>query len=169
MKTYNFAPIAACEYPTVIILDHPHIWGGVKFCINLSEKPYSPELVTTLAYHGIEWIHCPVSEESGADWLESFAKALPQMFKAYKEDKKQIVHCDLGDNRSRSLVEALHYLLKHSIWRMNIKANSTIWRITARSGICLLWRKCKYGLQGCSCRLPGMSMIMSLWRNVWNL
>ena len=114
MKTYDFAPISAREYPNVRILDHPYIWAGVKFCVNLSERPYSPELVEALAAHGIEWVHCPVSEEPGADWLESFAKALPQMYKAYKEGKNQIVHCDLGNNRSKCLVETFHYLLKHS-------------------------------------------------------
>lgn len=114
MKTYDFAPISAREYPTVKILDHPYIWAGVKFCVNLSERPYSSELVEALATHGIEWIHCPVSEEPGADWLESFARALPQMYKAYKEGKNQIVHCDLGNNRSKSLVETFHYLIKHS-------------------------------------------------------
>ena len=114
MKSYTFAPISAREYPTVKILDHPYIWGGVRFCVNLSEKPYTPELEAAMADHGIAWIHCPVSEEPGADWWESFTKALPLMHKAYMEGKKQIVHCDLGNNRSRSLVEAFHYLLKHS-------------------------------------------------------
>lgn len=114
MKNYDFAPISARDYPTVKILDHPYIWAGVKFCVNLSERTYSSELVEALASHGIEWIHCPVSEEPGADWLESFAKALPQMYKAYKEGKNQIVHCDLGNNRSKSLVETFHYLLKQT-------------------------------------------------------
>lgn len=40
MKLYTFAPISAHEYPTVRILDHPYIWGGVQFCVNLTEKPY---------------------------------------------------------------------------------------------------------------------------------
>lgn len=90
MKSYSFAPISAREYPTVKILDNPYIWGGVQFCVNLSEKPYTPELVSALAAHGIEWIHCPVSEEPGADWLESFAVALPKMYRAYKDGKSRL-------------------------------------------------------------------------------
>lgn len=111
MKAYSFAPISAREYPSVKILDHPHIWGGVQFCVNVSEKPYTPELEAAMAAHGIEWIHCPVSEDPDADWLESFAVALPKMYMAYKKGKKQIVHCDLGNNRSRSFVEALFFAI----------------------------------------------------------
>ena len=109
MRLYSFAPISAREYPTVETLDHPHIWGGVQFCVNLSEKPYSPDLVSAMAAHGIEWVHCPVSEGPGADWLESFAIALPKMYRACKAGKKQIVHCDLGNNRSRAFAEALFF------------------------------------------------------------
>lgn len=111
MKTYDFAPISAREYPSVKLLDHPHIWGGVQFCVNLSEKPYSPELEAALAAHGIEWIHCPVSEEPGTDWLQSLSLALPKMYLAFKDGKKQIVHCDLGNNRSRTFVEALYFAI----------------------------------------------------------
>lgn len=111
MRAYTFAPISAREYPTLHLLDNPYIWGGVQFCVNLSEKPYSPELEAAMTAHGIEWVHCPVSEEPGADWLPSFAEALPKVYRAFKEGKKQIVHCDLGNNRSRSLVEALYYAI----------------------------------------------------------
>lgn len=109
MKIYSFAPISACEYPTIKLLDHPYIWGGVQFCVNVSEKPYSPELIEAMAAHGIEWVHCPVSEDDSADWLESFATALPKMYRACKAGKKQVVHCDLGNNRSRAFVEALYF------------------------------------------------------------
>ena len=111
MKTYTFAPISAREYPTVHLLDNPYIWGGVRFCINVSEKSYTPELETAMVARGIKWVHFPVSEEPGADWLPSFADALPRLYLAFREGKKMIVHCDLGNNRSRSLVEALYYAI----------------------------------------------------------
>jgi protein-tyrosine phosphatase len=111
MRTYSFAPIAAREYPSVKILDHPYIWGGVSFCINVSEKPYSEELVEAMKERGIEWVHLPVSEELGEDWTMALEAALPKMYEAYKEGKKQVVHCDFGNNRSRSFVEAFYYLL----------------------------------------------------------
>jgi len=111
MKSYSFAPISAREYPTVQLLDHPYIWAGVQFCVNLSEKPYTHELEAALSAHGIEWVHCPVSEEHGANWLESFAVALPKMYLAFKDGKKQIVHCDLGNNRSRTFIEALYFAI----------------------------------------------------------
>lgn len=111
MKIYSFAPISARDYPTVSILDHPYIWGGVQFCVNLSEKPYTQELVDALAAHGIEWIHFPLSEQIGASWWDTYANVLPRLFRAYLDRKKTVVHCDFGANRSRTLIEAFYYML----------------------------------------------------------
>lgn len=112
MKAYTFAPISAREYPTLHLLDNPYIWGGVQFCVNVSEKPYSSDLVKALREYGIEWIYCPVSEDDGALWLDSLMMALPKMLFAYEAGQKQIVHCDFGNNRSRSFVEALYYRIR---------------------------------------------------------
>ena len=103
MRAYPFAPIAAREYPTISLLNNPYIWGGVSFCVNVSEKPYPVELAKTLADHGIDWIYCPVSEEDGAQWLDALMTALPRMLYAYKTGLKQVIHCDFGNNRSRSV------------------------------------------------------------------
>ena len=62
--------------------------------------------------HGIEWIHLPVSEDLGSDWTNALETALPKMIEAYKAEKKQVVHCDFGNNRSRTFIEAFYYLLK---------------------------------------------------------
>lgn len=111
MRAYSFAPIAAREYPTIALLDNPYIWGGVRFCINVSEKPYPVELAKALADRGIDWIYCPTSEEDGAQWLDALITALPRMLYAYQNGQKQVVHCDFGNNRSRTFVEALYFLL----------------------------------------------------------
>lgn len=111
MKAYTFAQISAREYPTVSMLNNPYIWGDVSFCVNLSERPYSPELIAEFANHGIEWIHCPISEEVGDDWLGALSIALPKMYLAYRAGKKQIVHCGFGNNRSRSFAEALYFVI----------------------------------------------------------
>lgn len=112
MKNYSFAPIAAREYPTVRALDNPYIWGGVSLSVNVSEKPYSAELVKAMKEKGIEWIHCPVSEEPGQKWLESLLTAVAKMLVAYEDGKKIVVHCDFGNNRSRSFVEALYFAIR---------------------------------------------------------
>lgn len=112
MKTYHFAPISAREYPTVKILDHPYIWGGVRLCLNVSEKPYSPELMAAMREHGISWIGCSVSENEGEDWFEALKMGLQAMLQAYMSGMKMVVHCDFGNNRSRTFVEALYYVLK---------------------------------------------------------
>lgn len=111
MKAYTFAPIAAREYPTLKLLEHPYIWGGVQFCVNLSEKPYSSEYQRAMTKQGIEWVHCPISEDPGSEWIEALSIALPKMYRAYRDGKKQIVHCDCGNNRSRTFVEALYYAI----------------------------------------------------------
>ena len=111
MRTYDFAPIAAREFPTVRLLDHPHIWGGVRFCVNVSEKAYSPELEDAMRSRGIEWIHYPVSEEPGEKWLPSLFRALRRMREAHRDWKKIVVHCDGGNNRSKTFIEAFCYVL----------------------------------------------------------
>lgn len=113
MKLYSFAPIAAREYPTIALLDNPYIWGEVRFCVNVSEKPYPVNLVRAMAERGIDWIFCPTSEDEGAQWLDSLITALPRMLYAYQNGQKQIVHCDFGNNRSRTFVEALYFLLNN--------------------------------------------------------
>ena len=113
MRSYTFAPISAREYPTIRLLDNPYIWGGVRFCVNVSEKPYSAELAKALRERGIEWIYSPVSEEDGAQWLDAITYALPRMLHAYESGLKQVVHCDFGNNRSRSFAEALYFRLNN--------------------------------------------------------
>ena len=111
MKSYSYAPKSARDYQTVKVLDHLYVWGGIRLCVNLSEKPYSTELVEAMAEHGIEWIHCPLSEEDGASWWSAYRTALPKMLEALRAGKKIVVHCDFGSNRSRTLIEAFHFLL----------------------------------------------------------
>lgn len=111
MKSYTFAPIAAHEYPTIALLDNPYIRGGVSFCVNVSEKPYPVELAKALVDHGIDWIYCPISEELSAQWSDALMAALPKKLDAYKMGQKQVVHCDFGNNRSRSFVKAQYYCL----------------------------------------------------------
>lgn len=111
MKNYSFASISAREYPTVKLLDHPYIWGGVQFCLNVSEKPYARDLAEAMDARGIEWLFCPVSEEGGALWWDSLEKGLKALDVAYKAGKKIVVHCDCGNNRSRSYVEAFHFMI----------------------------------------------------------
>ena len=111
MKLYSFAPISACEFPTVRLLDHPYIWGGVQFSLNVSEKEYSPELKAAMASHGIDWAWCKVSEDDGAQWWDSLYCGMILLDEAYKAGKKIVVHCDWGNNRSRSFIEAFHYMI----------------------------------------------------------
>jgi hypothetical protein len=111
MKSYHFAQISARDYPTIKSLDHPYIWGGVQFCLNVSEKPYPPELQIAMKKHGIDWLFCPVSEDTGANWVDSLKTGVKALLVANNTGKKIVVHCDYGNNRSRAFVEALYYNL----------------------------------------------------------
>jgi len=109
MKTYDFAWVSASEYPTVEMFDYLRPWIGVSLCINVSEKPYPPEIERAMKAHAIEYHHFPLSEEVGADWMESFASAVSLMYYAHRTGRKQIIHSDLGENRSQAVVEALYF------------------------------------------------------------
>jgi Dual specificity phosphatase, catalytic domain. len=61
---------------------------------------------------GISWFGCGVSEDDGDDWFDALKMALRIMFTAYMSGMKMIVHCDFGNNRSRTFVEAFYYVLK---------------------------------------------------------
>ncbi len=112
MKTYRFAPIAAREYPTLSILDNPYVWGGVGFCLNVSEKPYSPEILEALKGKGIEWRHIPVSEtDFSVSWAGALHYGIRELAEAHSDGKMVIVHCDFGNNRSRTFIEAFHLFL----------------------------------------------------------
>lgn len=141
MRSYAFAPISAREYPTIRLLDNPYIWGGVRFCVNVSEKPYSTELVMALKEHGIEWIYCPVSENDGAQRRDAILNALPKMLLAYESGLKQVVHCDFGNNRSRSFVEDLYYQISMNTSPTSTRENSITWLTTAGKGIFLPYQK----------------------------
>ena len=112
MKTYSFAPVAAREYPTLALLDNPYIWGGVGYSLNVSEKPYPPEIVEAMKERGIEWDHIPVSETDFEEfWDSSLLRGVRRLNEAYEEGKKIVVHCDFGNNRSRTFIEAFYYFL----------------------------------------------------------
>ena len=113
MRTYQFAPIAAREYPTLHLLENPYIWGGVGFVLNVSEKPYPPEIVKAMKVKGIRWEHIPVSETDFTEsWLPSVVRGVKMLDDAYRDGLKMVVHCDFGNNRSRTFIEAFHYYLK---------------------------------------------------------
>lgn len=112
MKTYSFAPISAREYPTLNLLDNPHIWGGVGFSLNVSEKPYPPEIVEKMKQKRIEWYHIPVSEtDFTRSWSGPLYYGIRELADAYSAGKKIVVHCDFGNNRSRTFIEAFHFFL----------------------------------------------------------
>ena len=123
MRTYSFAPIAARDYPTIRQLDNPYTWGGVRFCVNVSERPYSPELEKAMEERWIEWIFCPLSEETPSwnDWEAPVCAVVEALYRAYLDGKRMVVHCDFGNNRSRTVIEALYYVLQGKLFEDEYK------------------------------------------------
>lgn len=111
MKVYTFAPIAVREYPVIGPHDRPYLWGGVKLCINLSEKPYPPPFQKALSDQGIQWVHCPITDDPDSEWLDALSRALPKMYSAFRLGWNQVIHTD-GGTKSQTFVEALYYAVK---------------------------------------------------------
>lgn len=114
MRTYPFALIAARDYPTIRQLDNPYTWGGIQFCVNVSEKPYSPELEAAMKERGIDWLFCPLSEQTPEwnDWEAPLCTVVEALYGAFLDGKKMVVHCNFGNNRSRTMIEAFYYVLE---------------------------------------------------------
>lgn len=112
MRVYTFAPIIVRELPVGKRQEQPCLWGDIGLYVNLSEMPYSLQFRQALSAQRIEWIHCPITEEPGSEWLDALSTALPKMYIAYRTGKKQIIHCEDGDTRSQTFVEALYYAVK---------------------------------------------------------
>ena len=112
MKIYTFASIVVREFPACTPLDRPYLWGGIQLCINLTEEPYSRPFQKALSDQGVDWVHCPVSEEPGSEWLDALSSALPKMYTAYRLGWKQLIHSDCSGTVSQTFVEALYFAVR---------------------------------------------------------
>ena len=80
--------------------------------MNVSERPYPPDIVKAMKEKDIAWEHIPVSEtDFSVSWLQPLIRGVLSLNDAYENGLKMVVHCDFGNNRSRTFIEAFHFFL----------------------------------------------------------
>lgn len=109
MKIYRFAKIAARGFPTEAEIGNPYIYGDVRHVINVSEHEYSDRLAAMFAQRGITTVHLPMGECVDGMRAEDICTAVKLLTGYDIADERAVVHCDFGQNRSRTVIEALHY------------------------------------------------------------
>ena len=80
--------------------------------MNVSERPDPPDIVKAMKEKDIAWEHIPVSEtDFSVSWLQPLIRGVLRLNDAYENGLKMVVHCDFGNNRSRTFIEAFHFFL----------------------------------------------------------
>lgn len=107
MIKYDFAPITARPFPTLLDVRNPWIISkSVKHIINVSTKE-DPEIKAAIAARGISYTWLPTEEKP---------MNMPNIFKAVRllreydaAGEHTVIHCIGGNNRSRTVVEAYYF------------------------------------------------------------
>ena len=77
--------------------------------LNVSDVEYPEEIENGMYELGIQTYHFPLVETGTDMGLENILKAVRILEKADVEEAPVIVHCGLGNNRSRVVVECFHF------------------------------------------------------------
>ena len=112
MKTYTFAQLQARSFPTMIEAHNPYIYGRVKVVVNVSEQDYPRALSREFKRMGITCYHFPLVETGTDMGFGNILKAVLALENADQSGHYAVVHCDFGNNRSRTMVEAHYYMLR---------------------------------------------------------
>lgn len=109
MKSYSFSKVSARGYLTEADYDNKYIiTEDLKQIINVAERPY----VKPLRYFSERKLiarHMPLTEKNGDMGFSTILKAVRFLLFWDKRDKRSIVCCAFGVNRSRTVIEAFHY------------------------------------------------------------
>ncbi len=110
MKAYTFTNLTVRPFPTMADLNNPWIFGGVQVIINVSGHDYSDEIKQLLSAKGIELYWFPLVEEGPNMGIDNIIRAVHVLQECYQENRKVILHCTCGNNRSRTVAEVFHYV-----------------------------------------------------------
>jgi protein tyrosine phosphatase (PTP) superfamily phosphohydrolase (DUF442 family) len=109
MKAYKFAKITVRHYPNICDVNNKWIFTDeTTAVINVSQKD-KKEITGAIIAKGMDYHHFPLAEEVSDIGWENIVKAVKAIHKYDMQDKHIIVHCDGGQNRSRTVVEAYHF------------------------------------------------------------
>ena len=110
MKQYPEINTVVHGLPNVLDINNPYIFGKIDLLVNLSEHELTKAVNEILCHRNVEVLHFPLSEENGADWGPAYVKLLPMIAERIKHGIHVGICCSLGNNRSRTLAEALFYV-----------------------------------------------------------
>ena len=110
MKSYSFAKVSARGRLTDADYNNKYILTeDLKYIINVSERRLGRPF-TFFKQRNLIAKNLPMKEEYGAMDLLSLKLAVHFLILCEKEGKRSIVCCDFGNNRSRTVIEAFHYV-----------------------------------------------------------
>lgn len=81
----------------------------IDYLINVSDE-YKPEIYDVCLSKNIKYFWFPLNECTDNIGLNSIYGAMQILWIAEQENKKVIVHCHAGANRSRTILECYYYL-----------------------------------------------------------
>ncbi|MBO5780687.1 MAG: dual specificity protein phosphatase family protein [Muribaculaceae bacterium] len=129
MKVYSFANIQARPRPTKSDLNNHWIFGATRCVINVSTQ--ATEFEKEYEEKDISYYHFPLQENVSDIGIENLLSVVKVLLRNIKNNTPTIVHCSGGVNRSRSVVEATYYAIRHSHLQDEYKGcyNHLIWNI----------------------------------------
>ena len=110
MKSYTFAKVSARGRLTDADYNNKYIiTEDLKFIINVSERGLGKPF-TFFKQRNLIAKNLPMREGCRDMGLMSLKLAVHFLILSEKEGKRSIVCCDFGNNRSRTVIEAFHYV-----------------------------------------------------------
>jgi len=87
---------------TIRDIENKWIWMSTKHVINVSKKEHDENVVNAIYNHGATYSWIPFGEHEELD-IHKICKAMKVLLSYNGEET--IIHCDLGNNRSRLVCE----------------------------------------------------------------
>ena len=110
MKAYSFAKITVRPYPNICDINNCWIFTkDTAAVINVSQKE-KKEITDAIIRKNMEYHHFPLAEEVHDIGWENLLRAVRTIARYDAQEKRIIVHCNGGQNRSRTVVEAFHFV-----------------------------------------------------------
>lgn len=109
MKSYSFSKVSARGYLTEADYNNKYIFtDDLKQIINVSGKPFEKPL-SFFRERDLITRNMPLTEKDGDMGVETLLQAVGYLLFWDRRDKRSIVCCAFGVNRSRTVIEAFHY------------------------------------------------------------
>ena len=109
MKSYSFSKVSARGYLTEADYNNKYIFtDDLKQIINVSGKPFEKPL-SFFRERDLIIKNMPLTEKDGDMGVKTLLEAVGYLLFWDRRDKRSIVCCAFGVNRSRTVIEAFHY------------------------------------------------------------